>query len=193
MYYCAGHPDHQKYQINLATSKDLYTWERYKENPIIMDGFDARDPFLFQDELNKRWVLYYTATSKPEGGHHIVAAKISTDLLHWSKDRYTVFKDIEKGTWGGNTESPQVIKRGGWYYLFIGPGPNYKTTKVFRSKDMFNWDLEDQVATLESHAAELVVDDHNSWFISSCGWEQGGLYLAPFYWHDDISENSNNK
>ena len=28
MYYCGGHPDHGKYQINLATSKDLYEWKR---------------------------------------------------------------------------------------------------------------------------------------------------------------------
>lgn len=190
MFYCAGHPDHQKYQINLAISKNLYTWQRYKDNPLFMDGYDGRDPFIFRDEPNKRWILYYTATSKPWGGYHIVAAKTSNDLLHWSTDRYVVFRDTAKGTWGGNTESPQVIKRGAWYYLFIGPGANYRTTKVYRSHDLFNWDQEDLVATLESHAAELVVDEQNNWFISSCGLEQGGLYLAPFYWHDEFFEVS---
>ena len=190
MYYCGGHPDHGKYQINLAISKDLYIWERYPGNPLFMDGYDGRDPFIFRDEPNKRWILYYTATSKPLGGYHIVAAKTSTDLLHWSTDRYVVFRDTARGTWGGNTESPQVIKRGAWYYLFIGPGANYRTTKVYRSADLFNWDQEDLVVTLESHAAELIVDEHNRWFISSCGLEQGGLYLAPFYWHDEFSEVS---
>lgn len=188
MYYCAGDPDHRRYQINLATSKDLYEWARYNGNPLFTDGFDGRDPFLFRDELNNRWILYYTATSKPEGGHHIVAAKISTDLVHWSKDRYVVFKDSAKSTWGGNTESPQVIQRGDWYYLFIGPGASYRTTKVYRSNDLFNWDMSDEVATLDSHAAELVIDNDGKWYISSCGISQGGLFLAPFYWHDYVEE-----
>lgn len=193
MYYCGGDPDHRRYQINLATSKDLYEWTRYSGNPLFVDGFDGRDPFLFRDEFNSRWILYYTATSKPEGGQHIVAAKTSTDLVHWSMDRYVVFRDTAKGTWGGNTESPQVIQRGDWYYLFIGPGASYKTTKVYRSNDLFNWDLSDEVATLDSHAAELVIDNDGKWYISSCGLQQGGLYLAPFYWHDYVEEKLKSK
>jgi beta-fructofuranosidase len=193
MYYCGGDPDHRRYQINLATSRDLYEWTRYNGNPLFVDGFDGRDPYLFRDEFNSRWILYYTATSKPEGGQHIVAAKTSTDLVHWAKDRYVVFRDTAKGTWGGNTESPQIIQRGDWYYLFIGPGANYRTTKVYRSNDLFNWDLSDEVATLDSHAAELVIDNDGKWYISSCGLQQGGLYLAPFYWHDYVEEKLKGK
>jgi arabinan endo-1,5-alpha-L-arabinosidase len=139
MYYCGGDPDHRRYQINLATSKDLYEWSRYTGNPLFVDGFDGRDPFVFHDEINNRWIMYYTATMKPEGGNHIVGARISYDLVHWTKDRYVVFIDPEKGTWGGNTESPFVIKRGDWYYLFIGPGASYVTTRVLRSRDLFSW------------------------------------------------------
>lgn len=189
MFYCGGDPDHRRYQINLATSRDLYEWSRYTGNPLFTDGYDGRDPFIFHDDLNKRWILYYTATSKPEGGYHIVGAKISSDLIHWSKDRYVVFKDTAKGTWGGNTESPQVIRRGDWYYLFIGPGASYKTTKVYKSQDMFNWDISDEVAELETHAAELIIDNNGKWCISHCGLNQKGLYLAPFYWHDGIKVN----
>ncbi|MBN9380369.1 MAG: family 43 glycosylhydrolase [Chitinophagaceae bacterium] len=184
MYYCGGHQDHRRYQINLATSKDLEKWSRYPGNPLFVDGYDGRDPFVFYDEFNKRWVIYYTATSKPERGAHIVAARISYDLVNWSKDRYVVFRDTtEKGTWGGNTESPQVIHRGDYYYLFIGPGASYKTTKVYRSRDMFNWDMDDEVATLDTHAAEII-QDKDKWYISSCGLLKGGLYLAPLYWND---------
>lgn len=193
MFYCGGHPDHRKYQINLAVSNDLYEWKRYAGNPIFMDGYDARDPFIFRDEINNRWIMYYTATSKPEGGYRIVAAKISYDLLNWSQDRYVVFKDLtDKGTWGGNTESPIVIQREDCYYLFIGPGPNYKTTKVYRSRDPFNWDIEDEVAVLEAHAPEII-QYKDKWYISHCGLKQGGLYLAPLYWHDELEEKLKEK
>lgn len=194
MYYCGGDPDHRRYQINLAISKDLYEWTRFSENPLFTDGYDGRDPFIFRDEFNKRWILYYTATSKPEGGEHIVAARISTDLVHWTKDRYVVFRDTAKGTWGGNTESPFVVQRGDWYYLFIGPGASYKTTKVYRSHDLFNFDFfKDEVATLDSHAAELVVDEKGQWHITSCGLDQKGLYMAPFYWQDYVEEKLKSK
>lgn len=188
MYYCGGHPDHGKYQINLATSKDLYEWTRNPGNPLFMEGFDGRDPFIFRDEINNRWIIYYTATSNPEGGNHLVGARTSTDLIHWSDQRIVVFADPEKGTWGGNTESPVVIKRGDWYYLFIGPGASYVTTRVYRSKDLFSWVQSDQVTTLETHAAEIFKDEHGKWYISHCGLERGGLYLAPFFWNDGIKE-----
>jgi arabinan endo-1,5-alpha-L-arabinosidase len=193
MFYCGGDPDHKRYQINLATSKDLYEWSRYTENPLFVDGFDGRDPYVFHDEINNRWILYYTATSKPEGGAHIVGARISYDLVHWTKDRYVVFTDPERGTWGGNTESPVVIKRGDWYYLFIGPGANYITTKVYRSKDLFYWEMKDEVATLETHAAEIVKTADGKWFISHCGLKRGGLYMAPFFWHDEVQDKLDRK
>lgn len=193
MYYCGGDPDHKRYQINLATSKDLYEWSRYPENPLFTDGFDGRDPFIYHDEINKRWIMYYTATLKPEGGNHIVAARISFDLVNWSKDRYVVYIDSGKGTWGGNTESPVVIQRGDWFYLFIGPGANYVTTKVFRSKDLFSWAATDEIGILESHAAEIIKDTDGKWYISHCGLKRGGLYLSPFYWHDEIQKKLDNK
>jgi Asp-tRNA(Asn)/Glu-tRNA(Gln) amidotransferase A subunit family amidase len=33
-----------------------------------ISGFDARDPFILR--VGDQWVMYYTATSKPEGGNH---------------------------------------------------------------------------------------------------------------------------
>ena len=92
MYWCAGSLEgHDKYQIRMATSRDLYTWERVNEvNPIIIDGFDARDPMVLRVE--DKWVLYYTANSTPQGGHHLVACVTSNDLIHWGNKRI-VFTD----------------------------------------------------------------------------------------------------
>ncbi len=186
MYYCAGDHDHSKYKINLATSTDLRNWKRHPANPMLVDGYDARDPFILR--LQDKWVMYYTATSEPNGGNHTVEAVTSYDLINWSK-KQRVFTDAGIGTWGGNTESPFVVRRGTFYYLFIGPGDSYVTTKVYRSTDPFQWKLNQQVATITAHAAEIVRDTDGKWFISHCGLEREGLWLAPLEWHDGINDS----
>lgn len=179
MFYAAGDPDHARYKIHLVTSKDLWTWGRHPENPMVVDGYDARDPMVLR--VGDIWVMYYTATSRPEGGNHIVAYRTSRDLVHWSK-RGVAFTDPSQGTWGGPTESPFVVRRGSYYYLFIGPRGGYVGTDVFASQDPFHWDPEDLVGHIESHAAEVIQDEDGRWYITSAGWGQGGVYLAPLEW-----------
>ena len=64
MFYCAGDTNHTKYKIHLATSPDLKAWTRSPKNPMVVDGYDARDPFVLR--VKNKWVMYYTATSKPD-------------------------------------------------------------------------------------------------------------------------------
>lgn len=184
MFYCAGGPN-TEHQISLATSDNLYDWQRYEDNPIIVDGYDARDPYVLRD--GDRWIMYYTANSKPEGGNHIVAAVTSKNLLDWSNERITVFKDKAVGAWGGPTESPYVVRRGEYYYLFIGPRDfDYRYTGVYKSKDPLKWTDDDYVARIDSHAPEVVRDINGDWYISHCGWGQGGVYLAELEWNDKL-------
>ena len=186
MYYCAGDKDNTKYRIHLATSKNLYDWTRHRANPVIVDGYDARDPYVLR--LKDKWVIYYTATSEPGGGNHVVCCQTSDDLIGW-KDKRIVFTDPSTGTWGGPTESPTVVRRGKYYYLFIGPRGNYTTTCVYKSKDPFNWSIEQEVARINSHAAEVIRDIDGNWYVSHCGWGQGGVYLAPLQWNDGVDED----
>ncbi len=72
MFYCAGGKNHTQYRIHLATSPDLSTWTRDPGNPMVVDGYDARDPMLLQ--VGDQWILYYCATETPQGGDCIVAA-----------------------------------------------------------------------------------------------------------------------
>ena len=192
MYYCAGGPTKSTYRIHLATSTDCRRWERHPANPMIVDGFEARDPMVAR--IDDRWVMYYTATSEPEGGHFVVAAAESVDLVHWS-GRTIVYEDPMTGTMAGPTESPFVFAHDGHYYLLIGPdwaevlalylrnepilGDAYRRTKVLRSTDPLHFEPGDQVATIEAHAAEVVVDDDGTYWVSHCGWGQGGVHLAP--------------
>jgi beta-fructofuranosidase len=184
MFYCAGSAtSHFAYRIHLATSPDLRTWTRWPENPMFADGFDARDPMVLS--IKDTFVMYYTATSDSNGGNHVVAARTSTDLLHWS-NRRIVYTDTSTGTFGGPTESPFVVRRGESSYLFIGPRPDYDGTDVFLSKDPFHWEMSAKVGHIGAHAAEVVRDRDGKWYVSRAGWERMGVYLAPLTWNDSL-------
>jgi beta-fructofuranosidase len=185
MFYCAGGAAHERYRIHLAVSRDLWHWERHGKNPLFTDGFDARDPMVIR--IGELWVMYYAATSAPEGGNHVVAYRISYDLLHWGSRRIA-FTHPKSGTWGGPTESPFVVAREGRYFLFAGPsggyeGPDgYVGTDVYESADPFHFEFQRRVGKIASHAAEVVRDLEGNWYVTHAGWGQGGLYLAPLFW-----------
>lgn len=188
MFYCAGGEDSTRYRIHLATSPDLKQWERHGANPLFTDGFDARDPMVIR--IKGQWVMYYTANVTPTGGKHIVACRTSSDLIHWGPRR-TVFTDRFSGTFGGGTESPFVVERKGWFYLFIGPrsnnatedyGRDYDSTQVFASRNPFSFAEENLVGEIPAHALEVIQDRDGKFYGSRCGWGRGGVYLAPLTW-----------
>jgi hypothetical protein len=189
MFYCAGDADHSKYKIHLATSPDMKAWTRHPKNPMVVDGYDARDPFVMRHD--GKWLMYYTANAKPEGGNHLVAMVESDDLLHWS-ERRVVYTDKEIGTFGGPTESPFVVQRGDKFYLFIGPRGGYDGTDVFVSDSPYEWKVENQVGHFPAHAAEVVRDEKGDWWVSRAGWDRGGVYLAPLTWHDGLDDAETN-
>lgn len=189
LYACAGGQQgahiHDAYQINLYLSDDLFTWKRYQNNPLLTDGFDARDPVVLPN--GKQWILYYTANSTPQGGNHIIAAYTSNDLLHWD-NRKIVFTHPKEGTFGGPTESPFVLKRGNWYYMFLCDGGH---TDVYRSDDPFHFEYENLIVEIQDcRASEIIKDNEGNYFISSAGWFGGnyGLKIAPLTWLDGINE-----
>lgn len=179
MFYCAGGAGHDRYRIHLAVSGDLWEWHRHGANPMVVDGYDARDPMVLR--VGDEWVMYYTGNSQPTGGHHVVYGVTSTDLAHWG-GRREVFRHAESGTFGGPTESPFVVERGGSYFLFTCTNAPYNDTAVYASADPFHWEMSQKVASFPSHAAEVVVLEDGGTFVSRAGWGQGGLYLAGLEW-----------
>lgn len=172
MFYAGGGADRTSAVMNLAISTDLYQWTR--QPTLFRDGYDARDPMVAR--IGEKWVMYYCATSAPEGGHHVVAYRTSGDLLHWG-ERHIAYTDPTSGTEAGNTESPFVVHHDGWWYLFIGPRPDYVGTDIFRSDNCFRFRIGAKVGHIASHAAE-VIEDNGQWLITSAGWGQGGVKLA---------------
>jgi hypothetical protein len=187
MFVCVGDPgNHSRYRIHLLTSPDLMEWTRSPDNPMVVDGFDARDPFVMR--LGDEWLLYYTANSTPECGNHIVACVTSKDLVHWS-NRQVVFLHPRAGSFGGPTESPFIVKRGNSYYLFVCDN---EWTDVYVSHDPLHWEFGQKNTRLRSHASEIVRDAEGQWFISHAGWMGGPLDLAPLKWTDGLDGEPTN-
>lgn len=180
LFVCAGNQEGHRYRLHLLTSTNLWQWDRSPDNPLYIDGFDARDPNILR--VGSEWVMYYTANATPEGGHHIVACLRSPDLRHWTR-RAVAFTHERQGTFGGPTESPFVVRRGKVYYLFVCDGG---TINVYASRDPFHWEMKDHAGAIQAHASEVVRDVDGQWYISHAGWERGGLYLAPLLWRDGL-------
>src|SRR5262245_22380414 len=183
MFYCAGTQDHAAYRIHLATSTDLETWTRSPANPLFTDGFDARDPMVIR--YGNQWVMFYTANSTPAGGNHQVAYRTSRDLEHWS-DKRVAFQHPVEGTFGGPTESPFVVERAGWWYLFVCCDSSYTDTRVYRSNNPLHFGIDDLVGRIESHAAEVVQEPNGKTWITGAGWGKGGLYVAPLRFNHGV-------
>ncbi|HEX6240699.1 MAG TPA: family 43 glycosylhydrolase [Polyangiales bacterium] len=177
MFYTAGGDEGSAYQMRLATSPDLLSWLR-DPGPLFVDGFEARDPFVMR--VGDRWVMYYTATDDPAGGHHVVAYRTSADLRSWS-ERAIAYRDVSMGTGAGPTESPFVVARDEGFYLFIGPREDYVSTTVYFSADPLAFQ-DPPITQIEAHAPEVVRDLDGRAYISRAGWGQGGVDLAPLTW-----------
>jgi beta-fructofuranosidase len=186
MFVSAGDKNSHRYALHLLTSPDLENWTRSPENPMVVDGFDTRDPMVMR--VGGQWVLYYTATTTPEGGNHIVACVMSQDLIHWT-NRTVALMHPSAGTFGGPTESPFVVQRGGSYYLFVCDND---WTDVYVSGDPLHWDYGAKAGRIQSHASEIVRDTDGQWYFSNTGWMNGPVSLAPLRWHDGLDAAPSN-
>lgn len=173
MFYAGGTADHTAYRMTLATSEDLFTWTPH-EQVLFEDGFDARDPMVIHD--GRSWLMYYTRTSAPDGGHHEVAVRTSEDLLTWSEPT-VAYRSRETGTYGGPTESPFVVRtREGWI-LFVCESTQYDRTLAYFSTDPRRFEDSGQIdVDLDEHCAEIVTEGGRTW-ITGGGWGRGGLTI----------------
>jgi hypothetical protein len=182
MFVCAGAASGNLFSIRRYESEDLWSWRRTHSPPAVVDGVEARDPMVLRD--GDGWILYYTATERPDGGRFVVAAVTSHDLVDWSSRRI-VLTHPREGAFGGPTESPFVVRRGPAYYLFV---TDDEIVHVYASRDPFSWSVEDHVFAYRGRACEVVRDETGAWFISHVGWELGGLAIAPLQWHDGFDD-----
>ena len=56
--------------------------------------------------------------------------------------------------------------------------------QVLRASRSGSWSPEAKVGHIDSHAAEVIRDADGKWYVTHCGWGQGGVYLAALRWND---------
>ena len=191
--------------ICLATSKDLYDWERYPENPIVTPGewyphpwspekwVDCRDSMVFIDDDGTAYMYYCTARLEDNGSiRPATGVSSSRDMYHW-KDEGTFDFTI----CGHAPESPFLIKRNGTYYFFYtncGKGTAYATA----NNPLRGWTDRGMLIetkglyTDSAHVPSCseVFEFKGKWYISCAerhpGCEQY-LELFELTWNDDLT------
>jgi hypothetical protein len=156
-------------RIGLASSDDLFNWTRYP-NPVYEgpawtnwrpDGWaDCRDADLVEYNGN---FLMYTMVTPRLGSYGAVAVAKSSDLIHWTDLGAAVTDPV----W--MMESPHVIERNGYYYLF-----NVCAGHVYKSADpeATNWPSIPFEWVPGSWAAyEVLYDkDQDKWIVAAFKW-----------------------
>ena len=152
MYYHHQTKSHKSEMRMLqAVDESLDAWipaniEGLAENCIAFEGESCRDACIFFDDALGKYLMYYAAGPG-------ICLRTSDDLIHWSEP--TVVMTPPAGFQAA--ESPFVIKRHGYYYLFVS-GFDYGRVAVYASENHtdFGHPVKDLLGELNGHAPEIV-------------------------------------
>ena len=181
---------------SMAVSPDMYEWfgSNIKiENEPLMAMH--RDHFVMR--LGEKYYMYVTGVKDRKGS---IAVASSDDLINWQFEGYALTSgDAAPYKHGcGGMESPYVVKRGEWYYLFVtytdcSPA-TYNDTYVFASRDPLHFGCymgeEDEavpITKIYAHAPEII-EENGEYQITTCGWRisptphKGCVSIAKLAW-----------
>jgi len=181
-------------EIRYTVSSDLNEWSHPSSKPLLAltneqtNNMKNKDPMVFRDKELNQWVMYYSMVK--DNKHWVVGYSTSKDLNNWSEPKIC----FDENTTEPNVESPFVVKRGEYYYLFLSarPWPN-GAEEVFRSKTPYHWKTEDRTRRIDPwHAAEIVRDLDGEWYMSLCTgtseMSAKDFRIAPFLWNDGLED-----
>jgi len=172
-------------EIRYAVSKDLFRWSDPSSNLLLAPSnqhsrnLKAKDPMVFRD--NGKWIMYYSMMK--DARHWVVAYSTSEDLQSWTAPKIC----FDEHTESPGVESPFVVRRGNYYYLFLSARPwPVGGEDVFRSLSPYSWDPADRVKRINPwHAAEVVRDFGGKWYLTlSSGTQAKDFRIAPLQWND---------
>ena len=181
----------------MAVSPDLFEWFGY---PVSIEGEPVyamhRDHFILQKD-DGEYIMYVSGIKDRRG---CISTAVSQDLLKWQFCGYALTASSDsplEPAWGA-MESPFVIKKDDYYYLFVTytdcSDSTYNDTLVFASKDpldfgcyMGNENPAVPITHLYAHAPEILTEN-GKYFISTCGWKNkpnphpGCISIAELKW-----------
>lgn len=150
-------------RVLTSSSPDLSRWKPYDGGQLPSTNMafrvqDDRDFCVFWDGRLKTYLIYYCCSSTYKGYPGlagVVHVRTSKDLIHWSEPR-TVMGPPPNDT-HGYSESPFVLYRDGYYYLWVS-GIDYSHTSLYISEDPFNFGdaIENRIEEQPGHAPEIV-------------------------------------
>lgn len=182
--------------IGLAKSKDLYHWERYEKNPVIIPGkwamwsretwSDGRDPCILKDgDMFYAYYCAHTYSEELNRGVYCIGVASSKDLYNWKDEGFVILKE----SMNTPPESPFVIKKNGKYYLFY---TDYKAGTVFAISDNPTTgfiDAAPEIRTIiPSVSASEIYFSNGKWYISYISHEPNQLHffeIMELLWNSD--------
>ena len=165
-------------QICMARSDDGVHFTRHRDpdglSRLFADLRDTtprgiRDPFAVK--FGERYHLYYTSES-----HVLLRTAADLDQARWSQPRVVAVEQ-------NRTQCPFVVRRNGWYYLFMMGWSSEFRTHVLASRDPadFGKGLAREVAVLPVSAAEIIPVAGQD-YVSSLQPDYAGIRIAPLRW-----------
>lgn len=192
-------PDKICCRLLTSNSPDLETWRPYSgtdlpETNMVFRERDDRDFCVFFDDRLSKFLMYYACAGPYRdlpGLTTIIRARTSDDLAHWSEPQTVMGPPPE--IIGGGAESPFVLYRNGYYYLWTS-GIDYSRTCLYISEDPFNFgDPKRNLIELQpGHAPEIATDNGIDYMACSmvstvpsatpAAHDLDGILIQPLRW-----------
>lgn len=202
LFYAGINQQMKAESMSLATSPDLFQWTKYPFNPVFRPSRSwaeyepgsglwacCRDPHVLW-EATRGYILYFVTWIKHTKARLVaLGAALSENLVSWQDIGPVMIREMATEHSTTSMESPCVIEREGFYYLFY---KHRDGTRLAVSEDPLNFtDKEDRWFSI-AHAAEVFAAE-GTWYISSCSRDPldvrhersdrtKGLYLACLEW-----------
>lgn len=185
---------------SLSVSFDLYEWYNHTVTLNNEPLFSAhRDHFVLKLG-EKNYLMYIVGTNNKRG---CVSYFHSENLLEWDFKGYALTSGDDaplSPPWGA-MESPYIVKKDDYYYLFITytdcSNENYNDTLVFASKDPTCFGEYNggnggavPITKITAHAPEIIKEG-DEYYITTCGWNgydipnPGTVSIAKLSWRDE--------
>ncbi len=182
-------------QICLMISADGKNWTRHRDDNGFSRVFTGpgatRDESLVQ--FNGIWHMYYTGHLNGDLEQEAILCRTSDNLINWSDWAIVHYADEAHRSHHG-CESPVVVERNGYFYLFRSggyEGDGNGSTSVFRSSNPLDFGRDGNpdafyVCNLPAHAPEIIVNEDGNEYISRIFDTEedryAGIQLARLRW-----------